>query len=341
MTFKSLTPVALALVLSACQSTGMSDSKAEQTNHVSQPVYVLEYQSAARFKAESDNLALAFSRYCEQADLDTDKLKTQWHQTMTAWMALQGQERGPAAALEQSWNVQFWPDKKNTTGRKMASLVHQDREWTAEQIAQQSVTVQGLGALEWMLYDPKSPLTSAPKSACQSALGISQNLADKAALIESAWQQNPWKTMDDATWESEYVALLSNQLEHVMSKMTRPLANVGQPRPYFSESWRSKTSMLNLKANVEAMQALYLASLDGQLRERNLVELADRVKTQYANLVDTWPAEPSLFDMLQTKEGYRDALSQYNKLDQLKYLLHEEVAVALGVVLGFNSSDGD
>jgi predicted lipoprotein len=45
--------------------------------------------------------------------------------------------------------------------------------------------------------------------------------------------------------------------------------------------------------------------------------------------------------MLQTKEGYRDALSQYNKLDQLKYLLHEEVAVTLGVVLGFNSSDGD
>ncbi|EEX41505.1 imelysin family protein [Vibrio furnissii] len=337
MTFKSMTPVALALVLSACQSTGMPDSKAEQTQHVSQPVYVLEYQSAERFKTEADQLAQAFGRYCEQADLDTDTLKTQWHQTMTAWMALQGQERGPAAALEQSWNVQFWPDKKNTTGRKMAALVHQDRAWSAEQIAQQSVTVQGLGALEWLLYDATSPLTSAPKS----ALGISQNLANKADVIAQAWQQNPWKAMDVATWESEYIALLSNQLEHAMSKMTRPLANVGKPRPYFSESWRSKTSMLNLKANVEAMQALYLASLDGQLRERNLVELADRVKTQYANLVDTWPAEPSLFDMLQTKEGYRDALSQYNKLDQLKYLLHEEVAVALGVVIGFNSSDGD
>ncbi|XAW88589.1 imelysin family protein [Vibrio sp. CDRSL-10 TSBA] len=369
MTLKSITPVALALLVSACQSNGSGQGQPQQTNHISQPVYLAEYQAAYRFKNEAEQLQRAMNNFCGSVDLSDGKLsvsddqanisgeqvnrsneqvyssneqlKQQWHSTMLAWMALQGQERGPAAALEQSWNVQFWPDKKNTTGRKMQALLKQNQSWSSADIAQQSVTVQGLGALEWALYDSQSPLMSAPEKACPAVTAISENLATKAAIIEQAWQQNPWTKMDEPTWQSAYIALLSNQLEYSMSKMSRPLANIGQPRPYFSESWRSKTSMLNLKANIEAMQTLYLSSLDGELRARKLDDLADRVKTQYANLVSTWPQNPSLFDMLQSKDGYRDVLSQYNKLEQLKYLLHDEVAVELGVVIGFNSSDGD
>ncbi|WGY47077.1 imelysin family protein [Vibrio sp. ABG19] len=341
MTFKSITPFALALLVSACQSTGFGQGQPQQTHHISQPVYLAEYQAAYRFKHQAEQLQSAFTDFCDNSNLSGDVLKQQWHSTMLAWMALQGQERGPAAALEQSWNVQFWPDKKNTTGRKMQRLLKQDQSWSSADIARQSVTVQGLGALEWALYDSQSPLMSAPEKACPAVTAISANLATKAAVIEQAWQQNPWTKMDEPTWLSAYIALLSNQLEYSMSKMSRPLANIGQPRPYFSESWRSKTSMLNLKANIEAMQTLYLSSLDGELRARQLNALADRVKTQYANLVSTWPQDPSLFDMLQSKEGYRDVLSQYNKLEQLKYLLHDEVAVELGVVIGFNSSDGD
>ncbi|POB68772.1 iron-regulated protein A, partial [Vibrio vulnificus] len=35
------------------------------------------------------------------------------------------------------------------------------------------------------------------------------------------------------------------------------------------------------------------------------------------------------------------ALTQLRKLEQLKYLIHDEVAVELGVVIGFNATDGD
>ncbi|MCW0469082.1 hypothetical protein OH492_08625 [Vibrio chagasii] len=42
--------------------------------------------------------------------------------------------------------------------------------------------------------------------------------------------------------------------------------------------------------------------------------------------LDTWPTDSSLFELLQSKEGYREVLTQYNKLERLKYLIHEEVA---------------
>lgn len=338
MTLKSMIPATVALVLTGCQSMS---NQPQQTNHASQAVYTVEYHAAQHFAAETRQLHQQFVNYCQLADLDRDSIKQQWHSTMLAWMALQGQERGPATALAQSWNVQFWPDKKNTTGRKMTALLKQKKSWQASDIAQQSVTVQGLGALEWVLYDPSSPFISTPKEACSAVTAISENLADNAGSIAHAWRNNPWTGTDASTWHADYIALLTNQLEYSMSKLSRPLAKIGQPRPYFSESWRSKTSMLNLRANIVAMQALYLAALDSELRAKQLDELADRVKTQYANLIETWPNNPSLFDMLQSKDGYRDVLSQYNKLEQLKYLLHDEVAVELGVVIGFNSSDGD
>ncbi|MCG9679928.1 imelysin family protein [Vibrio sp. Isolate24] len=330
------------MLLVGCQSTSSTMPVAQKTSHPSQGVYQVEFAAAHTFSNQADKLAAQMAAYCADAT-ELESLKSQWHQTMVAWMALQGQERGPEKALDQSWNIQFWPDKKNTTGRKMTALTGQSKTWTQAQISQQSVTVQGLGSVEWLLYDQASSLSSS-QATCQTGIAIAENIAANAEAIATAWETNPWVELDEKAWTSEYISLLSNQLEYSMKKMSRPLANFGKPRPYFAESWRSETSMQNLKANIEAMQALYLAGgngLDKLLRERGKVQLADSIAQQFDTALETWPTDESLFDMLQTKEGYRKAYAQYNKLEQLKYLIHEEVAIELGVVIGFNATDGD
>ncbi|WP_049536632.1 imelysin family protein [Vibrio harveyi] len=336
--------IAATLSLAGCQSTnGSSSVEPESTSHISQNVYEVEFNAAQAFVTQTTKLEQSLTEYCASHMKGDAQIKQQWHQTMLAWMALQGQERGPATALEQSWNVQFWPDKKNTTGRKMSVLTKSDQIWSAEDISTQSVTVQGLGALEWLLYDKASSL-STNSNTCATSVAIAENLNNKANIIADSWAQNPWKSLDMTEWESEYISLLSNQLEYSMKKLSRPLAKIGKPRPYFSESWRSQTSLSNLKANLEALQALYLANgsgLDALLREQGHSELADRVVHQFDMALDTWPEDKSLFAALQTKDGYRMVLAQYNKLEQLKYLIHEEVAIELGVVIGFNATDGD
>ncbi|MFZ3462788.1 imelysin family protein [Vibrio harveyi] len=336
--------IAATLSLAGCQSTnGSSSVEPESTSHISQNVYEVEFNAAQAFVTQTTKLEQSLTEYCASQMKGDAQIKQQWHQTMLAWMALQGQERGPATALEQSWNVQFWPDKKNTTGRKMSVLTKSDQIWSAEDISTQSVTVQGLGALEWLLYDKASSL-STNSNTCATSVAIAENLNNKANIIADSWAQNPWKSLDMTEWESEYISLLSNQLEYSMKKLSRPLAKIGKPRPYFSESWRSQTSLSNLKANLEALQALYLANgsgLDALLREQGHSELADRVVHQFDMALDTWSEDKSLFAALQTKDGYRMVLAQYNKLEQLKYLIHEEVAIELGVVIGFNATDGD
>ena len=332
----------LTISLLGCQSTDTQTVNPQISSHPSHHVYKLEFEFAQRLKVESINLSQTVSDYCA-ANGDLASLKQQWHRTMLAWMALQGQQRGPELALAQSWNLQFWPDKKNTTGRKMHQLIAQPKRWTQAEIAKQSVTVQGLGAMEWLLFDSASDLTT-NTSTCQTAVAISHNLARNTSEIARAWHTNPWLNLDEKQWHAEYIALLSNQLDYSIKKLSRPLANFGHPRPYFAESWRSQASMKNLQANIMALQALYLADghgIDAVLRDRGKANLADRIVNQFNTMVETWPSEQSVFVLLQTKSGYQKVYAQLNKLEQLNYLIHEEVAIELGVIIGFNATDGD
>lgn len=334
----------LVIAMVGCQSEPQIQQQLapQKTNHLSQSVYEVEFYAAQQFSRDAKSLVVSVESFCEDV-IVVESVQRQWHETMQSWMALQGQERGPEEALEQSWNIQFWPDKKNTTGRKMSALIAQPTAVTTEQLVKESVTVQGLGSLEWLLYDVGSDLSTGSNT-CATAAAISQNLSNNADKIVQAWQINPWLELDEKHWNSEYVALLSNQLDYSMKKMSRPLANFGKPRPYFAESWRSETSMVNLKSNIEAMQNLYFANgkgLDNTLRQLGKIQLADSISNQFEMMLETWPTDQSLFELLQTKQGYQTAYAQYNKLEQLNYLIHEEVAIELGVIIGFNATDGD
>ncbi|MDG3088219.1 imelysin family protein [Vibrio hannami] len=323
----------------------MSSSFAADTSgsHLSQGVFKVQKSSAEKFANATVRLEYDFQSFCKN-DLSLEDLKQSWQSATHSWMYLQGQERGPDAALEKSWSIQFWPDKKNTTGRKMSQLVSRSEDISKELIAKESVTVQGIGAVEWLLYDSGSPIVSNIEKACELGVSITQNLSHNASVIENAWQENPWMELTEQQWHSEYLALLSNQLDYSMKKLSRPMAKLGKPKPYFSESWRSQISMANLKFNIDSLEAAYYAKghgLDSILRAKGHPSIADRIQNQFATMQATWPEQASLFSMLKTKEDYREVLAQYNKLDYLNYLIHEEAAIALGVVVGFNATDGD
>lgn len=333
------------LLLAGC-SSAQNKTSAQQTNHMSQSVYLLEYSAIQRFYKAALNLQTSFTDFCTEK-ANKQQVRASWQEAFDQWMFLQGQERGPIRALEQNWNIQFWPDKKNTTGRKMVGLLARDQPITVSEIRQQSVAVQGLGAMEWLLYDLSSPLSQSETdnfTACQLGSVIAQNLVNNSEIIYQAWTENPWRNLEQTVWLSEYISLLSNQLAFAESKLVRPMANIGVPRPYFAEAWRSRSSLRSLEKNIEALQQLYHADqngLDNLLRQRGFIDLAERVDTQFTGLLQNWPQQPDLFDFLQTKEGYREALGLKNKIEQLNYLINQEVAVSLGVVVGFNSTDGD
>ncbi|MGR5061536.1 imelysin family protein [Photobacterium sp. DNB22_13_2] len=312
-------------------------------NKTSQTIHQQHLAAANQFYATASGLNTSMTALCQKdvtASLET--VQQAWIHTMQSWMSFQGREKGSEAALALSWQIQFWPDKKNTTGRKLDQLLKQDNAWAADDLTSQSVAVQGLGAAEWFLYDNPQVLQST--EGCQLAEAVTAHIKQSGDALVRAWQENPWQAMTPELALGEYLGSLNNQLDYSIKKLQRPMGQPGSPKPYQAESWRSGTSMVNLKASVAAMQQLYLAGghgLDQLLRHKGYAETADRLVDQFTNLLAAWPQEPSMTSMLKSREGYRELIAIFNGLEYIQLTLQDEVAPELGIVVGFNATDGD
>ncbi|MGF1685721.1 imelysin family protein [Photobacterium japonica] len=356
----------LTLLLAGCEPFSLTTAqKASSADHtaLSTVMWQQSYQGASAFAQASQRLAYTVTVYC-QRDADNETLspflpmQQAWRDTMTAWMTLQGRDKGDEAAIALSWHIQFWPDKKNTTGRQLTQWLKKEQSEGVEDVAQASVAVQGLGALEWFLYDQPKALQT--PNGCQLATAISQHLAQTGQSLQAVWQVNPWKNLSEKRVLGIYVGALNNQLDRTVKKLTMPLGKPGYPKPYQTEAWRSGTSMRHLKASVMALQQWYLGKtlradsigfsdvnvgtavgLDALLRQQGEGQTADRIALRFEALLADWPAEPSMAVMLKTRAGYRELLNLYNGLEYIQLALHDDVAPSLGIVMGFNATDGD
>lgn len=329
----------VVLTLSATVLLGGCLSQAETgPNH---GLWQLQKQRSEQFLSATKALAQTTQSVCSQGT-DVDKARQAWKKVMTAWMPLQGVEKGSEQALAQSWRIQFYPDKKNTTGRKMNALLASDTSWTADALADQSVAVQGVGAMEWLLYDHQANLTQ-PKH-CEVAMAVSGRLQQSATALTLAWQKNPWLGMPSSMATAEKLGALTHQLDYVLKKLAGPLGKPGFPNPYQGEAWRSRHSLTLLSESIKAMHVQYHAEggIEQALRERGNHQVADRVSEHWQLAYDSVPkdGEP-LFDRLNSVPGYRDMLTVYNNLEYLKLVLGGQVAQDLGIVVGFNATDGD
>ncbi|UTM56171.1 imelysin family protein [Photobacterium sp. CCB-ST2H9] len=334
---KSIIALSLLPVLSGL--AGCNDKQASVTAAIHQQ----HQQAAAAVYAASKGLESAVTTMCASPSEETlEASRFAWQTLMQDWMVLQGREKGSEEALSLSWQIQFWPDKKDITGRKMEQLLAQQKNWTARELADQSVAVQGVGAMEWLLYGNPERLNQ--PYGCELATAIGQRLMQSGDALERAWKDNPWQAMTPQLALGEYLGALTNQLDFAMKKLTLPMGKPGHPRPYQAESWRSQTSLANLKANVQAMQALYLAEgngLDALLRAKGETAMAERLTDKFRNVLADWPQSPGMGAMLKSKDGYRELISLYNDLESIRFTLHDEVSQALGIVVGFNATDGD
>ncbi|OOF32061.1 imelysin family protein [Salinivibrio proteolyticus] len=333
-----LNAVAVLSVSATLWLTGCLSQTETGPNH---GLWHLQKQRSEHFKQTAAQLASTTAAVCDDR-ATVAEARAAWQTTMAAWMPLQGVEKGSEQALAQSWRIQFYPDKKNTTGRKINALLATDKTWQANDLAEQSVAVQGVGAMEWLLYDAQADMRDAKQ--CQLAKAVSGRLSQTASALNEAWQQNPWQGMPPSMAMVEKLGALNHQLDYVMKKLSNPLGKPGFPNPYQGEAWRSRHSLALLGESIKAMQAMYHADggIEQALRERGYEKIADRVSEHWQLAYDSVPTDGvPLFERLNSVDGYRDMLTVYNNLEYLKLVLNGQVAQDLGIVVGFNATDGD
>lgn len=298
-------------------------------------------------------LAAAAKAHCA----DPQAVQEPWRRAMAAWQGAQHLRFGPIEYFNRLPRMEFWPDPRNVAQRQLAELFER-RDPAAldpQKLVTGSVAIQSLSALERVLFDTQELKRLAGDAyRCRWLEAVAANVAAIARETLSDWTAAPqdyaprfvaadgkgsqYHAPSEATLElfKGVYAAVELVADH---KLARPLGDrIAEARPRLAESWRSETSLANIRANLHAAHDLYASlapgvadpGLAGEIRQRfaAAIAAAEAVRGPLETAVGDAQRRPAV------EKLRRDALA-------LKRVLADRLAPALGLPLGFNALDGD
>lgn len=349
------------LSLFACTPKSKISVESLALSNASNRLIVPWYQ---QFATTSQSLYQHLERFCQnpgnQGELAASRKA--WKVTMMAWQRAHIVNFGPVTDGNLSWRIQFWPDSHNRIGRKVDELLQKDQPITPDSLAQSVVLVQGLSAIEYLLFDHNAAQANRfqnPKT-CEFLLAASDNTHQVAVEILRRWQPDGdnfissflsagpnntvFKTEQEAI--AALVSAIVSNLEIVKGKKIAD-AFGGPPEahkvnPYKLELWRSGASLEAMQQEILAVQQLFEIAIKPLLYHRQSSALADRIGKHLSQIKDLLAKQATpLFVTLRDPKTHDGWQSVWLELGQVLSLLKRDVPNALSLKLGFNSNDGD
>lgn len=291
--------------------------------------------------------------------------------TLDAWNGIAHIRFGPVESEQRYFRFQLWPDRRGTGQRQVRQLLadQDSARLDPAAFAKDSVAVQGLSALELLLY-PVGEVGPAdfageggPGYRCRFALAIADNLTAMAAATLADWTQGQGtyrlnllepglapdggqaRFADDRAVSAELLKALNTGVQVVHQiKLAEPLGTLAQgANPHKSESWRSRRSLANVCTNLRALEHLYATGFAPRLGATpGSVGIDQGLALTLAAAVRACLSQPgTLLDEGQTPDQ-RKALEDLRDLAfALQTRTGRGLAEALELTLGFNSLDGD
>ena len=312
-----------------------------------------------KFASATERMNSIISSFVDN-EADIVSLRVVFEDLMDAWMAIQHLRFGPAQVQARAYRIQFWPDTRNRVGRQLGSVLARERTDLVSDptaMTNSSVALQGLPALERLLYE----IELTPGSyASQLAKAIANNLQTIGTSLATDWapgggwseglylpkqHSKSFPTAAHAT--SALLLAITTQLEFIVNKkINLPLGGqTGNHRLRLAESWRSGRSLRNIRLNISTLINLYE---QGEGRFRRLIEstgndaIAKSVSSALQSGLRTIELLPDNFGSSISDIEFQVKLKLVgNDLARAQVATSRDVAPALGIILGFNSLDGD
>lgn len=308
----------------------------------------------ARLDSSAATLAEATDTLCQAPSAQTlATTQDAWRDAMQAWQGIQHVQFGPVQFLMRNFGLQFWPDRKNIGARQLRQALMSEQPYDDEFFRHASVSIQGLPALERLLFadDALDKLQSG--RSCELSRAIASHVADMSQAIHQEWQTQAeadfaadQDSEQAAEWAVELLASLVEPIEAIRdSKILTPLGESAESaRALRLESHRSRQSLDNIRTNLAALTALYQEtqpSLAQLLQQAGAAELADDISRRFEQINRQLAQVPApLAETLTQPKTHAQLLQVAAELKQLSEQLNTAMGV-LNIQLGFNSRDGD
>ncbi|PVY61959.1 imelysin family protein [Pusillimonas noertemannii] len=313
-----------------------------------------------QFHEAAGQMGKALQSACGDPAAGSDEVAAAFEHLVAAWSGIEFLRFGPLVQANRFESIYFWPDPRGVTTRQVQGLLAKPAGEIpdAQGLAKHSVALQGLPALEYVLYRDKGLLSGKQgddqAAACAYALAVAGNLERVGGELYALWKadgefarlfsqpgpDNPlYRNAQEVA--AEVVKALSTGLQFQVDVKLAPSlgADAGKAAPRKAPFWRSDLAPVSLRAAAQGMLAFYDAGgysfpgaewIDQNVRGE-LQRAVDQLEGMRGGTEQLWRDE----------ESHRGLVLVRLLLNNAKNLVDQDVAPALGVRIGFNALDGD
>ncbi|MGL4405009.1 MAG: imelysin family protein, partial [Notoacmeibacter sp.] len=244
-----------------------------------------------------------------------------------AWAKIEFFRSGPVMAENRVERILFFPDRKGTGLKQVQALIADEATAVPDpaQLADRSVAVQGLGALEFVLFGTGSEqLAVGAPHRCALGVSIAGNLNVIAIDLVSAWakggdtktrwstpgQNNPFARSDlEAT--NLLLGTIIHGLEAVRDLRLQPILgkNGAADKPKAALFWRSGLTLKMVIANLEGARDLFQAANLSAALPKEQTNLANTISFAFRQSIKTAQALDRPIETLLVEPITREKLA--------------------------------
>lgn len=314
------------------------------------------------FSGASNALQGELQTWCAKPDTrGAQRVDGAFKDLALAWSRVEFLRFGPLVQANRFERLAFWPDPRAMMTKQVQALLlgQDDAVLKPGELAGRSVAVQGLPALEYMLYGDPALLANQTAAGfgfgCRYAQAIAANITGIATELSTAWSptgvfgrqfaapdaaNDLYRTPREVA--AEAIKALSTGLQFARDVKILPVlgVSVSEARPKRAAFWRSGLSVAALAASVDAMREFYLA---GAYRlPAGETWIGESLQSELAQLVALFSDMEGTPDQIFiAPQGRRQLELASLILHNAKDIVDQNLAPVLGVSIGFNALDGD
>jgi predicted lipoprotein len=283
--------------------------------------------------------------------------------TVAAWSKVEIFRFGPIVEDHHYERLFYWPDPKSLGLKQIQEvLAKKDESATnAETLASKSVALQGLPALEYLLYgDGAETLAKSGGEAafrCRFAASVAANVAKMSADVAEGWANgapfakvflNP--TPSDPTYHApkevtlELFKSFASGIELVRDqKLGKPLgAKPEEAKPKLAAFWRSGLTFPNMVGNLEGIRLLFAKGGFAQVVADDSPGVENSILFDLDHAIEVLKGIDKPFAEVAVDENTRAKLEALRVgLKSAAQTAGDIIARNAGLSFGFNALDGD
>lgn len=315
-----------------------------------------------RLDKASGSLAADIARICDGAKSELADAKHEFAETALAWAEVEFLRFGPMSEIGRPERFYFWPDPRGVAQRQINALLakHDVTALDPVTLAKKSAAVQGLSALELLLYDDTHPISGDDDDAryrCRLALAIGQAVNNLASEVIAEWdgeggwrrrmlepdpQGTPYKTAEEAA--ADLARALITGLQMIQDREVAPMiAAITTPdKPPRLPFQRSGLSARYIVSGIASAKALYeTMGLAGSVPS-DKAWMPRWINVAFERLARDAPAAVENISRAKDhKDRARELRMVRFHVEGIRKLVGREIAPLAGLTIGFNELDGD